>query len=728
MATFSSGQAPKSAILNSAFINRLNSIFGFRTIQDKSKAISQFEKNYGIKFVKVDLNNEAYRIKNAALGNTFESVELTQNIQKYLDIYLHENTVSYNDIVDRIRRLNELSFMFYNDSYISGVVKLAASEATQNDVQDRIISVESPNLSFSQKCYELFSIWGITKQSIWQAFFDLELYGEAFWAQRISIKSGISKIRYIHPTDILEKMEFNPERMARYSSEKNGGANADRSRDNKIRKLVALLQSEKAFDDAENFADLFDTKIFGYELHDGNVVPPWVITHFRVGADYGEFSPYGRPPLISCLSHFKMLQSTKALDGLARVMSFPLTLFKVRIVDGTSPGRSFEIVNEVREEYSNIGVTAASSGSEMYTVNTRIWLPDNLLTVETLESKVDLGSTETLEYYGKEVARAAGVPRGYLDPEQDFAKQSGIALIEQYKPFARQIAELQDAFLQGLGEMIRLHFAVTGEYDYNTPFILSMRLPAAEMSQEQREARNATIEMTNAIVTLIKASLGLEEGDVLPNDVMEDILSKYSFLDPTDIQKWFSRTLYAKAAGEVGAEEDGGGDGGDLDFGDDSGGGDLDLGGDTGGGGDLDLGENLNRDELLKYKNLYHERQTYLKKKFQERQKMLRERYNQLNETIYFKFLESNGFTSWRDDTKGKFSRNYQLIREVNRNSPIYYSVEYWKTEGNISSYEKLKEASIEEIHKKQEIKIGSVPNERIAEAIDKSNLGTELR
>ena len=725
MATFSSGQAPKSAILNSAFVNRLNSIFGFRTIKDKSKAMSQFEKNYGIKFVKVDLSNEAYRIKNAALGNTFESIELTQNIQKYLDAYLNENTVSYNDIVDRIRRLNELSFMFYNDSYISGVVKLAASEATQNDVQDRIISVESPNLSFSQKCYELFSIWGITKQSIWQAFFDLELYGEAFWAQRISIKNGISRIRYIHPTDILEKMEFNPERMARYLSEKNGGSDANKSRDTKIKKLVSLLNSDKAFDDAENFADLFDTKIFGYELHDGNVVPPWVITHFRVGADYGEFSPYGRPPLISCLSHFKMLQSTKALDGLARVMSFPLTLFKVKIVDGTSPGRSFEIVNEVREEYSNIGVTAASSGSEMYTVNTRIWLPENLLSVETLESKVDLGSTDTLEYYSKEVARAAGVPRGYLDPEQDFAKQSGIALMEQYKPFARQIAELQDAFLQGLGEMIRLHFAVTGEYDYNTPFILSMRLPAAEMGQEQREARSATLEMTNNIVELIKNSLGLEETDTLPNDVMEDILSKYSFLDPTDIQKWFSRTLYAKAAGELGSSEEDE-EGGDLDFGDDSGG-DLDLGGDTG-GADAGLGESLNREELLKYKDLYKERQQYLKTRLQERHQILRERYKQLDETIYFKFLESNGFTSWRDDTKGKFSRNCQLVKKVDNNSPIYYSVEYWKSEGTTSGYEKLKEASIESIHKKQELQVGSVPNEKIAEAINKSNLGTELR
>ena len=63
-----SGQKPKSSIINSSFINRLNSIFGFRTLNKSEKPETEIEKRLGIKFVRVDLNNDAYRVKNAAKG------------------------------------------------------------------------------------------------------------------------------------------------------------------------------------------------------------------------------------------------------------------------------------------------------------------------------------------------------------------------------------------------------------------------------------------------------------------------------------------------------------------------------------------------------------------------------------------------------------------------------------------------------------------------------------
>src|SRR5574344_983221 len=271
---YNSKQAPKSAILNSTFINRLNSIFGFRT---SNGTATEIERKYGLKFVKVDLNNDAYRIKNAAVGSIFQDTKFTTNLEKYFNAYLNDNTISYNDIQERQQRLNELSFMYYNDCYISRVCKLVADEATQLDVQNRIIAVESPNISYTQRCYELFSIWGLTQQRIHGACFDLELYGEAFWAQKLSMKTGISKIIPISTNDIMERLEFNPEKMAKYLAEKDGYMSANKDRGSKIEKLVQLLSSKDAFDDAENFADMFDYKLLGYELQDGNVVPPWTI-------------------------------------------------------------------------------------------------------------------------------------------------------------------------------------------------------------------------------------------------------------------------------------------------------------------------------------------------------------------------------------------------------------------------------------------------------------------
>ena len=305
--------------------------------------------------------------------------------------------------------------------------------------------------------------------------------------------------------------------------------------------------------------------------------------------------------------------STMTLQGLARMMSFPLTLYKVKVPEGTSPGRAFDIVNEVREEFDNLGVSPASMGSEVYTVNTKIWMPDGILEIDTKENKIDIGSVDDLELYTKRMASAAGVPKGYIDPTEDSWGTSGIALMEQYKPFSRHVSEIQQNFLTELGVLIRLHFAITGEFDYNTPFILSMRFPAKEMSEEQRNGRTASMELTTSIMELLKTSLGLKDDEGLPIEVIKDILTKYTFLDPTDIQKWMASTLANVDTSKN--DEDGEGRGDDADDifggGDDSSGGDL---GDSDGGSDADMTfESVNREELLHTKQILKERSKFLK-------------------------------------------------------------------------------------------------------------------
>jgi hypothetical protein len=587
---YTSGDAPKSSILQSTFLNRLNSLFGYHV---NKTAQSDFEKRYGMEFVRVDLANPAYRVKSAALGSIFESKNLSSSLERYFDEYLKETSLSYNDIAERQQRLNELAFMCYNDPFVSRCTKLVADEATQIDVQNRILTVESPNMAFSQKCYELFSIWGITPTRIHAACYDLQLFGEAFWAHKISTK-GIEGIKYVSPNSIKERLEFSPEKMAAYLAQRDGYLKANKDRLSKLNTLIDNYKNGTAMDFAENLSDMFDTKLLGFEIEDGNIVPPWLISHFRFDADHSEFFPYGRPPMLHALAPFKQSYSTIALQGLARSMSFPVTLYKVKTVEGMSPGKAFELVNDVREEYDNIGLTPATAGSEVYTVNTKIWLAEGLMDVEVKESKADIDFVGDLEIYQDRVAIAVGVPKAYLDQEFGGFGNSGIALTEQYKPFARHVYSIQTAFLEGLGTLIRLHFAITGEFDYNTPFVLSMRFPASEYGDEQREARSASIELSQSIMELLTAALGIEEGEPLPEDVVIDILSKYTFLDATDIQKWVRLSSFLKPS-NMEADEDAGDEDGGF-GGDDSGGGadvDIDMGGedDAGvdeGGGDAE--------------------------------------------------------------------------------------------------------------------------------------------
>jgi hypothetical protein len=342
-------------------------------------------------------------------------------------------------------------------------------------------------------------------------------------------------------------------------------------------------------------------------------------------------------------------------------------MYKVTTPKGLTPTQAFDTVNNVRQQYDNLGVSPAGAGSEVYTVNTKIWVPSELLDIEVKESKCDMDFIEDLENYQKRVAYAANIPLGYLDPNggEGSTYVSGISLMEQYKPFARHVYSIQSIVLDTIGMLIRMHYAITGEFDYNTPFILSMRFPAIEMSDEKRQARQSSIDLSQGIVDLLKDVLGISDEDTLPEDVVTDILSKYSFLDPTEVQKWMRLSAFLKPAKNSG-------DGGDDEFGGDDfgGGGSDDFGGDDMGGGD-DAG---GADELPESRKINLEKKKYLREKKErevEHLREIRERYKNAADDIYMHFVESNSLSDWNNvNTK----KHCLYVPKITEGSEVYES------------------------------------------------------
>jgi len=699
-ATYISGQKPKSKIFGSLFSKRLSSVYGYQTVE-KQDAQTNFERNNQLRFVKVDLDNPAYRIQQAALGSIYKSTTLATPLEKYLERWMEETNLCYSDIYERQERLKELAFAIYNDPYLSQSCTLTADEATQLDDQNRLMSVESNSVAFVNKCYELFAQWGLTQQRVRSACYDIQRYGEALWAHRVT-ERGVERIIPLRPRALVERLEFSPARMAEYIADVEGNMKSQQSRRSKLQSLIDLLnkKTDTVDDLGENFADTFDTKLLGFEFADGIIVPPWLISHFRYQADTTEFFPYGTPPLLMALAPFQQAHATMALQGLARHMSFPVQLYKVKQTEGLGPASAFEITNTVREEYDNIGVTPRSNSLEVYTINTKIWLADGLLDFDVKSAQCDMDFVGDLEMYNDRVAYAAGVPKGYIDQEFGGFGQSGIALMEQYKPFARHVYTIQSAFLEGLGQLIRLHFAITGEFDYNTPFVLSMRFPAEDFGEEKMAARTASIDLANSIIEMLQAVLGLEEGEALPEDVVSSILSKYTFLDPTDLTRWIRLAAIQKSAAENAQSE-----GDEEAAGDDFGGGedDADMAGDMAaddtGGDDASAGmeesTKAEREYYLKTKKLLQEKNKRLaEKKKRLREQVLRERYNQSKDTVFMHFCESQGFTEWKDPARGH-AFMVPKIREDGPYGDYFGVVKTFRTGGSGDGKSRIREQSL---------------------------------
>lgn len=668
MPRVSSGEAVKSAIVLDNFVDRMTSVFGVKRTE---KPVTSIEKRTGLQFVKVDLGNPAHRLNKAFLGNVVRHQKMSTTLEKYFDAWLTDTTIGYEDVRERQTRLNELYFMYCNDAFIARGCHLVADEATQPDSQKRLIGIEAGDKAFIKATYELLNKWGVTQSRTNGTIFDINLFGEAFWLNKVTSK-GVEAIKPLDPNIIKERLEFSPVKVADFLAKRSGDTTSTLSKMEKVNKLVDIYNTERASSEDQIF-DIFDSKLFGYELEGNLFVPPWSITHFRYNLDRSEFFPYGRPPLLSCLAPFKLTLATKTLQGLARAMSFPLIVYKVKTSELDSPEDVYETVQDAMEQYDAISFNPAQASNEVYALNTKVWIPENYIDVEVKEMKIDLNLTDDLDRYQDQIIVGAAIPKGYLVQDWGGFGNSAISLVEQYKPFSRYVFTVQNCFLEELGWLIRLHYAITGEFDYNTPFVLTMRFPAEEYSEETMNQKQSNINLCKEVIDMVKVALGVAEDETLPEEVLQDILNQYSFLDMGYLSKWAQSVSYKKFL-QKSEDEDDEDDEGGRDF--DNSDGDFGGGDNTGGGGfggfdseppveeDEGAGEEMpeetdssdglsaNMEAIVlnrkRYREIYNRSNDSNRRKLHEQRakklrrfKELRDRYKESAGDIFVRFLES---------------------------------------------------------------------------------------
>lgn len=540
-----------SAIKRAGLGTFLSRLFGFqRTSDDK------------LEFTKVDVSS-SQRIGQALLNSTVVATPMSERLEGLFQTWLSDNTDKLNELSFRAQRVSQLQYMYLNDPYVNRTVALYADEACQLDTQDTLIEIETPDPRMTRDMYNLLNQWGVTQLRIRTTIEQLALYGDAFWSNKVTDK-GVERILPLQQLQVSDRVEFNPTRVLEMQKKKSGALY------NAISKNYILKNMFDTMASSEDFTDIFDSKLFGFEIDSDLVVPPWCITHFRTGGESSDFWPWGTSSVLGALSSYKQTQSTITLQSLARMMSFPITLYKVKTDENMDEARQFATVNRVREAYDNIGVSPSQGNSEVYTVNTKIWMPDGLLDVEVKKPEVSsTDGVEDIKLYQNREAVALGLPLSFFGSEEGGwygGQNSGKSLVQQYKPFARKVYSIQSAFLESLADIFRIHFAITGQYDFRIPFTLSMKYPSTEESSEKVDAENSSLELASNVIGMIKTAIGASDEEPLPPDIIRDIVAKYTFLKPQDIMKWTRDATYNQALNNEEESEDGdfGGPGEDL--------------------------------------------------------------------------------------------------------------------------------------------------------------------
>jgi hypothetical protein len=619
-------QKPASHIKKSGFSNFMSSLWGW-----SRRGGTHSNDPTRLQFSNVDIESNQ-RLQQGITSDLLPTGKLSNKLEELFNSWMADTSDSTQEIVRRQQRVNQLAYAKLNDPYIGRAVQLYADEATQMDAQDRIISIDSPNPEMTRAMYQLLNSWGITQSRVRAAIEQLATYGDAFWANKITDK-GVERIIPMKQMQVSDRLEFSPIRTLEREKIRRGKFAALADKNALLKQMLDDMDSDSA-----DFADIFDTKLFGYVIESDIVVPPWAVTHFRVNADSSEFQPFGVSPILGTLAPFKLTSSTITLQAISRILSFPVTLYKVKTA-GSDPARQFEIVNRVREQYDNIGVNPTGGNSEVYSANTKVWMPEGLMDVDVKEAKTGAGFVEDLKIYQDRTAVASCVPKSYTDQEWGGFGNSALSLTEQYKPFARACFTLQSAFLEGLADLFRLHFAITGQYDYRSVFTLSLKYPAEEISDDKNNARTNSLQMATAVIDMIKTAIGAEEDEGLPPDITRDIVAKYSFLDPVDVMKWTRGAKRSSAAPDI--DSVGVGSNGETmsDF-------DLDDA--------LDDSDEVDTEDLTEESpeedvdTAVEERSQQTKRRMQEkRSRTLSERYFDTNSKLYLEVLRKNSMSEF---------------------------------------------------------------------------------
>lgn len=260
---------------------------------------------------------------------------------------------------------------------------------------------------------------------------------------------------------------------------------------------------------------------------------PWQFTHFLLPSETTE--PYGKSMLWSMRSAYDQLTTLEGLLAISRASNIQRLVFYVPLPPGVSMVDAYGYLNEFRSQYLNsifTDMNGMKSGRKVpgaMSILTMPVAPDGKkVEMETVEAKIDLSSTEDVDYFLDKLLRDSALPKGYL--VGDDVITTAQTLEAQDLKLRRTLIPLKRAFLNGMMNLIE-NILTHANYDVS-------KLDVEVSLNEPCMVDSSTLEKYKDITELVKTFAEL-------NPQMTDI-NKYQTMVklglPTDIACLVSAT------------------------------------------------------------------------------------------------------------------------------------------------------------------------------------------
>ena len=184
---------------------------------------------------------------------------------------------------------------------------------------------------------------------------------------------------------------------------------------------------------------------------------PWQFCHMLIPSEVTE--PYGKSMLWSMRSAFDQLTALEGLLALCRASKLQRLVFYIPMPNGVSITDSYGFINEFKGQYLNSvfsDMGSPKSGRKIPGAMSILTLPEaadgKKITVDKIESNIDLSSTEDVEYFLDKILRNSSLPKGYLVGEDVITTAQ--ALEAQDLKLKRTLIPLKKGLLTGIMNLV----------------------------------------------------------------------------------------------------------------------------------------------------------------------------------------------------------------------------------------------------------------------------------
>jgi len=416
-----------------------------------------------------------------------------------------------------------------NSALISRAIELIADEVIQADSHEQPISIEAkPEVKkFIQDFFDKINIYSHLRATA----VDVVQYGNAGWILSFDEK-GVDAILPINIYDFKDRLEFSSYRVKQLIANNDKFFTSYKSKIDRIDQLTQMIENN------DNISSYFKEYLFGYIIGD-YAIPPWRFLHFRNFTTKSPFKPFGIPVYIHAVAPYRQFDSAMTLQIAARGARLPIDVYKLHFPGTMAPTEKLNKAQEFISSWQNSGINAVNK--EEVGIGTTVVTIADLFDYEQKISNIDLGKIDDIDLLRDELIIATQLPRSLLDPKEAGFGDSGIGLIERWKPFARLVYRIQQSLLQQISELVKIHMIYSNKFSLeDMDFILSMPYPESMTNNDMINNQKDLLDLSNQIMQSLADKLTGGDVTAIPIDVVKSIYSKFLPYDDKIIVKWLN--------------------------------------------------------------------------------------------------------------------------------------------------------------------------------------------